>query len=121
MRTNRILRRFEAMESRVKTLVRTLGVAVPVALCAALLAWPGHAQKAAPKAGASGAGASGVAASSVRGGDLHRPSVQLNTVPTYGTGLNGSTMGRITTGPGYIGGPAKDRSGINGTAIRPKR
>jgi hypothetical protein len=29
-------------------------------------------------------------------------------------------MGHIASGPGYIGGPAKDRSGISGTAMRPR-
>jgi hypothetical protein len=36
------------------------------------------------------------------------------------SGVNGTTMGHIASGPGYIGGPAKDRSGINGTAMRPR-
>jgi hypothetical protein len=38
-----------------------------------------------------------------------------------GTGINGTTMGRMATGPGLIGGPARDYSGINGTLIRPKQ
>jgi hypothetical protein len=38
-----------------------------------------------------------------------------------GTGINGTTMGHIASGPGYVGGPMKDRSGINGTAMRPRR
>ncbi|SRR5579871_5546883 len=37
----------------------------------------------------------------------------------HGTGINGTTMGRMSSGPPSIGGPAKDRSGINGTLIRP--
>jgi hypothetical protein len=27
-------------------------------------------------------------------------------------------MGRVISSPNYIGGPAKDHSGINGTAVR---
>jgi hypothetical protein len=36
----------------------------------------------------------------------------------HATGINGTTMGRMITSPGSIGGPAKDHSGINGTSMR---
>jgi hypothetical protein len=38
----------------------------------------------------------------------------------HGTAINGTTMGRVAAGAGSIGGPARDRSGINGTLMRPK-
>jgi hypothetical protein len=55
----------------------------------------------------------------VGGVSLHRAPVPLNAGPTS-AGLNGTMMGHIASGTGSIGGPAKDRSGINGTAIRSK-
>jgi hypothetical protein len=36
------------------------------------------------------------------------------------TGINGTTMGRVAAGSAPVGGPAKNRSAINGTLIRPK-
>jgi hypothetical protein len=36
------------------------------------------------------------------------------------TGIGGAAFGRVGAGPATIGGPAKNRSGINGTAFRPK-
>jgi hypothetical protein len=41
--------------------------------------------------------------------------------PPRGAVINGAMMGRTSSGPGYVGGPAKDRSGINGTLMSPKR
>jgi hypothetical protein len=38
----------------------------------------------------------------------------------HGAAINGTTMGRMAAGPGSIGGPAKDHSGINGTLMRPR-
>jgi hypothetical protein len=71
-----------------------------------------------------GAGTTGVGAAmgNVGGVNLHRPAVPLNPglIPRA-AGLNGTMMGHIGSGPGSIGGPAKDHSGINGTSIRPKR
>jgi hypothetical protein len=37
-----------------------------------------------------------------------------------GAALNGTTMNRAAMQPGYIGGPAKDHTGINGTLMRPR-
>lgn len=62
----------------------------------------------------------GVGASNVGGVNLRQMPVSSNVRPPYGTGINGTTMGHVTSGPGSIGGPAKDHSGINGTSIRPK-
>jgi hypothetical protein len=36
------------------------------------------------------------------------------------TGIGGAAYGRVAAGSAIIGGPAKNRSGINGTAIQPK-
>jgi hypothetical protein len=58
------------------------------------------------------------------------PGVELHLVPPpriepHGidgrtlTGINGTTMGHVAAGGG-IGGPAKNRTGINGTSFRPK-
>jgi hypothetical protein len=48
------------------------------------------------------------------------PSSAATGAPSYAAGISGTTVSHIASGPGYLGGPAKDRSGINGTAIRPK-
>lgn len=37
------------------------------------------------------------------------------------TGINGTTIGHTASGSGSIGGPAKNLSGIDGTAMRPRR
>jgi hypothetical protein len=37
-----------------------------------------------------------------------------------GAAINGTTMGHVASGPGSVGGPVKDRSGINGTLMPPK-
>jgi hypothetical protein len=65
----------------------------------------------------------GTPAGNVGGADVRRPAIPLNaaTGPAAHTaGINSTTMGHIAFGPSYIGGPAKDRSGINGTAMRPR-
>jgi hypothetical protein len=52
-----------------------------------------------------------------------RPSLPSSAVagtPSHAAVINGTTVSHIASGPGYLGGPAKDRSGINGTAIRPR-
>jgi hypothetical protein len=52
---------------------------------------------------------------------MHHVPVPINVSPAlYGAAINGTTMGHIASRPGSIGGPAKDRSGINGTLMRPK-
>lgn len=69
----------------------------------------------------SGVTAIGTPAGNSAGINSHRGPVPLNAGPApHATGLNGTTMGHIASGPGTIGGPAKDRSGISGTSIRPK-
>lgn len=56
------------------------------------------------------------------GVNFRAPAVPLDAgLSLRGAALNGTTMGHIASGPASIGGPAKDRSGINGTALRPKR
>jgi hypothetical protein len=73
--------------------------------------------------GAAGAGIAALAARNVGGTDARRWTIPANPVagPVAPVpGINGTTMGHIASGPGYVGGPAKDRSGINGTAMRPR-
>ena len=36
----------------------------------------------------------------------------------HGAGVNGTTMGRVVSGPASVGGPARVRTGINGTSMR---
>jgi hypothetical protein len=45
--------------------------------------------------------------------------VPANPAPR-GAAINGTTMNRIGAGPGYIGGPARNHTGINGTSMRPR-
>src|SRR5258708_35674805 len=71
----------------------------------------------------SGAVGPGIATGNVGGTDARRSAIPPNVVTSpvaHTSGIDGTTMGHITSGPGYIGGPAKDRSGINGTAMRPR-
>jgi hypothetical protein len=63
-----------------------------------------------------GNGASGI-------GDVRPPPVRpaIRGYPSpYPTGINGTSIGQITARGAMIGGPAKDRSAIRGTGIRPK-
>jgi hypothetical protein len=48
-------------------------------------------------------------------GVTHQASAPMNT----GAAINGTTMGRLVSGS--IGGPARDRTGINGTLMPPKK
>jgi hypothetical protein len=48
------------------------------------------------------------------------PSSAVTETPSRAGVISGTTVSHIASGPGYLGGPAKDRSGINGTAIRLK-
>jgi hypothetical protein len=52
--------------------------------------------------------------------EIHRLDTHLRTAGATAPvpGINGTTMGR--TGIGGVGGPAKDRSAINGSALRPR-
>ena len=69
-----------------------------------------------------GVTATGTPGRNAGGADLHRGAAPLNADPTpHAAGLNGTSIGHIGSGPGSIGGPAKDRSGINGTFVRPNR
>jgi hypothetical protein len=55
------------------------------------------------------------------GAETRRMPVPAGAPPMlHGGGINGTAMGRMTSGSSSIGGPAKDRLGINGTLIRPK-
>jgi hypothetical protein len=54
-------------------------------------------------------------------GTAHRVSLPNAGPAPRGAVINGATMGRTPSGPGYVGGPARDRSGINGTLMPPKR
>ncbi|SRR5579871_189190 len=70
-----------------------------------------------------GTGVSGAGAShgNIGGVNFQRPAVPLNTAPTpHVTGINGTTMGHVASRPSSVGGPAKDRSGISGTGMRPR-
>lgn len=72
-----------------------------------------------PHAGPSGTGPIGTAV--VGGGHLPPTPPNAAISPILHTaGINGTTIGHIASGPGIIGGPAKDRSSINGTAVRLK-
>jgi hypothetical protein len=57
---------------------------------------------------------------------LHRPTTVMTgraaaaPTATHPSAINGTTITHIGAGPGMIGGPVKDRSGINGTSLRPK-
>jgi hypothetical protein len=73
-----------------------------------------------PNTGGVGVGATKANAGAM---DWRRPSLPSNAVTgamPHAPVINGTTVSHIASGPGYLGGPAKDRSGINGTAIRPK-
>jgi hypothetical protein len=64
-----------------------------------------------------------LAAATGAGAAWHRPRLPSSTAtgaPPHAAVISGTTVSHIASGPGYLGGPAKDRSGINGTAIRPK-
>jgi hypothetical protein len=52
--------------------------------------------------------------------EIHRPETHLAATGMAApvTGINGTTMGHA--GAGGVGGPAKDRSAINGSALRPR-
>jgi hypothetical protein len=53
------------------------------------------------------------------GGFAHRTPVPADAGSArHEAAINGTAMGRMAIGSGSIGGPAKDRSGINGTLIR---
>jgi hypothetical protein len=70
-----------------------------------------------------GTGVTGVGAArgTIGGVNLLSPPAPPHAGPApRAAGLNGTMMGHIASGPSSIGGPTKDRSGINGTSIRPK-
>jgi hypothetical protein len=53
-------------------------------------------------------------------GEIHRPEIHLTATGTMApaTGINGTTMGHARVGG--IGGPAKNQSATNGSALRPR-
>jgi hypothetical protein len=74
---------------------------------------------------ATGVNTAGSVATTLNGAGAawRRPSLPSSAVagpPSHAAVISGTTVTHIASGPGYLGGPAKDRSGINGTAIRPK-
>ncbi|SRR6266478_4564216 len=100
-----------------------IGVVVPVGGQGFGHAVPGSIAPAAIGVRGSGVAGAGTAAGNVGGADARRPAIPPNAVTSpvaHPSGINGTTMGHIASGSGYIGGPAKDRSGINGTAMRPR-
>jgi hypothetical protein len=64
----------------------------------------------------SGAGTGGL------GGENHHPTILPGTAagPVHTAVVSGTAMGHIVSGPAVVGGPAKGRTGINGTSLRPK-
>jgi hypothetical protein len=52
--------------------------------------------------------------------NAHRAAPLPSAARPQATGINGTTMGRVAAGSVPVGGPAKNRSAINGTLIRPK-
>jgi hypothetical protein len=55
------------------------------------------------------------------GSATHQMSVPTNAgAALHGAGVNGTAMGRVVSGPASVGGPAGNRSGINGTVMRPR-
>jgi len=124
-----------SVDRLMKSSAKIFELGVVAALCAAFAAGPGLAQEgtaggavagsashagigARAQPGASSAGAAGgnFGAAAVR-----RPAMPLNAITSPQTaGINGTMMGHIASGPSSVGGPAKDRSSINGTTMRPK-
>jgi len=53
---------------------------------------------------------------------IRRPETHLSATGAMipNTGINGTTMGHVGAGAGRVGGPAKDRSAINGSVVRHK-
>jgi hypothetical protein len=99
-----------------------IGVAVPGGSQGFGHAVPGSM---APAIGVRGSGVAGAgtAAGNVGGADARRSAIPPKVVTSpvaHPSGINGTTIGHIASGTGSIGGPAKDRSGINGTAMRPR-
>jgi len=65
----------------------------------------------------------GTAIGNIDGANARRPAVPPNGIaspPAHAFGINGTTMGHVASGRSIIGGPANDRAGINGSAMRPR-
>jgi hypothetical protein len=64
-----------------------------------------------------------VATTSTGGGEIHHAiphPVPIAVAPSHSTGLSGTAMGRPTTSPATLGGPAHTVSGIGGANVRLK-
>jgi hypothetical protein len=108
------------------TMRNAIGVVVPGRGQGAGGAAPGSSAHPTINANDPGPGTIGAATGAGHIGDVnvHRPAIPLNAATGPGphtAGIGGTAISRIGLGPGHIGGPAKDRSGINGTTMRPKR
>ena len=102
-----------------------IGVVVPVSGQGLGHAVPGSMTSAGIGARGPGSGVVGIgtATGNVGSADARRSAIAPNAATSpvaHTSGISGTTMGHNASGPGYIGGPAKDRSGINGTAMRPR-
>jgi hypothetical protein len=74
-----------------------------------------------PVSATPGAANAGVMMGGVSAANAHRAAPLPDAAARpQATGINGTTMGRVAAGSVPIGGPAKNRSAINGTLIRPK-
>jgi len=79
------------------------------------------------RAGVRGAGGGvagvGTAIGNIDGVNPRQPAVPPNATASpaaYASGINGTTMGHIASSRSVIGGPANNRAGINGSAMRPR-
>jgi hypothetical protein len=84
---------------------------------------PGHDSAGiASQARAAGIGTAGIGTAPGSAGSVtHQMQVPANAgAALRGAGVNGTAMGHVASGPAPIGGPARDRSGINGTLMRRK-
>lgn len=104
--------------------VNAIGSVVAPAASGSVLGTPGLGRNAADlrTSTALGVNAIGSVATAATGAGeaLRHPNLPSAVTPSHAAVISGTTVSHIASGPGYLGGPAKDRSGINGTAIRPK-
>ncbi len=62
----------------------------------------------------------GIAAGSTGNVPGRMPTPANLAVAPHGAAIDGTAMRHTATGPGSIGGPARERTGINGTLMRPR-